>query len=157
MSASANVDAMLQMFDAIERRDNQRQIDLVHPDVEFHWPPPLPYRGTYRGRRTEGPTWGETWVPLQPTDAERRLDPRVVAAAEDEVVVHWWQRGVSSSGERIESPVLGLYRFREGKLARAQMFYFDPVAVTGFLTRAAGHSQTEGLSKGSSPDVTGFR
>jgi ketosteroid isomerase-like protein len=64
------------------------------------------------------------------------LEPRVVAANEDEGVVLWRQRGVSPSGERFEGDVLGLYQIREGKLARAQMFYFDTVAVASFLKKA---------------------
>jgi len=32
--------------------------------------------------------------------------------------------------------VLGLYRVRDGKLARAQMFYFDTTALAGFLAYA---------------------
>jgi hypothetical protein len=32
--------------------------------------------------------------------------------------------------------MLGLYQIREGKLARAQMFYFDTVAVASFLKKA---------------------
>jgi hypothetical protein len=38
---------------------------------------------------------------LQPTEAERRMDPRVVAASEEEVVVLWRQRGVDSGGRPI--------------------------------------------------------
>ncbi len=131
-----NVDVMLEIFKAIERRNPQRVLELTHPDVEFHWPPSLPYGGTSRGPKLEGPTWGKTWDPLQPTDAERRMDPRVVAASEEEVVVLWRQRGVSPAGDRIDSPVLGLYQVREGKLARAQMFYFDTEGVVRFLTNA---------------------
>jgi ketosteroid isomerase-like protein len=77
-----NVEVMLEIFSAIERRDAQRVLGLVHPDVEFHWPPSLPYGGTLRGLKPEGVTWGRTWDPLQPTEAERSLDPRVVAASE---------------------------------------------------------------------------
>jgi len=33
------------------------------------------------------PSWSEVWEPLQPTEAERKMDPRVVAANEDDVVV----------------------------------------------------------------------
>jgi uncharacterized protein len=64
------------------------------------------------------------------------MDPRIVAATDQEVVVLWQQRGLSPEGERLDTPVLGLYRLRDGKLARAQMFYFDPVTVMEFLTRA---------------------
>jgi hypothetical protein len=37
---------------------------------------------------------------------------------------------------RFDGPVLGLYRVREGKLVRAQMFYFDAAAAAGFLADA---------------------
>jgi len=132
----ADTRVILEIFGAIERRDLQRLVELCHSDVEFHWPPALPYGGTSRGLRTDPLSWGHTWLPLQPTDGERKMDPRVVAASDDEVVVLWRQRGVSPSGDRFDSPVLGLYEFRDGKLARAQMFYFDPTAAVDFLARA---------------------
>jgi ketosteroid isomerase-like protein len=64
------------------------------------------------------------------------MDPRVVAASGDEVVVLWRPKGVDCTGERIDGPALGLYRVRDGKFARAQMFYFDTVAVVNFLAQA---------------------
>src|SRR5262249_46140249 len=86
--------------------------------------------------RARGPTWGETWALVQPTAAERNMDPRIVAENDDEVVALWHQRGLSLSGERFDGEVLGLYRFRDGKLARAQMFYFDATAANNFLAKA---------------------
>jgi uncharacterized protein len=138
MRAKENAEVMLEIFSAIERRDPQRVLHLCCSDVEFHWPPSLPYGGISRGLVGDRPTWNETWIPLQPTETERRMDPRVVAASDDEVVVLWRQRGVSRAGDRFDSPVLGLYRIREGKLARAQMFYFDSAALANFLGRANG-------------------
>jgi ketosteroid isomerase-like protein len=64
------------------------------------------------------------------------MDPRVVAATEREVVVLYHQRGVSPSGARFDGEVLGLYEVRDGLFARAQMFYFDAVAVQRFLATA---------------------
>ena len=64
------------------------------------------------------------------------MDPQVVSADEDEVVVVWRQRGLSPAGERFDGEVLGLYQVREGRLVRAQMFYFDTVAVANFLDKA---------------------
>lgn len=58
----------------------------------------------------------------------------MVAASEDDVVVLWTQRGLIS-GERFQGEVLGLYRMHDGKLARAQMFYFDTKAVLDFLSK----------------------
>jgi ketosteroid isomerase-like protein len=64
------------------------------------------------------------------------MDPRIVGGDGDEVVVLWRQRGLSPSGERFDGEVLGLYQLREGKLARAQMFYFDTAAIAAFLARS---------------------
>jgi uncharacterized protein len=130
-----NVEVMIEIFRAIERRDQRRMFDLVHTDAEFLWPPSLPYADARRPK-PGGPGWGTTWIPLQPEEDDRRLEPRVVAAKDDEVVIHWQQKGVSPTGERINTPVLGLYRLRDGKLARAQMFYFDSASVVAFLSKA---------------------
>jgi ketosteroid isomerase-like protein len=132
MSAEENIEVVRKIFRAIEERDAERLLELFDPEVEFHWPPSLPYAANVYGRPGEGLTWAETW---QPTDVERRMDPRVIAASDEEVVVLWRQRGVTAAGERFDGPVLGLYRLREGKLARAQMFYFDSAELSRFLAR----------------------
>lgn len=149
-----NVEVMREIFRRIERRGQQRSnqqesLELFHSDVELHWPPSLPYGGISRGFKPEGPTWSETWTPLQPTETERRMDPRVVAASGDEVVILWRQRGVSPAGERLDTEVLGLYQLRDGKLARGQMFYFDAAGVVDFLARAeARGKQTPSITGG---------
>jgi len=135
MVTRENGKLVLDVFRAIEQRNNAKFRELLDPKFEIHWPPSLPYSGR------EAPTWSETWEPLQPTEAERKMDPRVIAESEDEVVVLWQQRGVSPSGEQFVGEVLGLYRVHDGKLARAQMFYFDTVAVANFLEKAM--KQTE--------------
>jgi ketosteroid isomerase-like protein len=135
-----NVQVMHNIFSAIERRDTQRFRELVHLDVEMHWPASLPYGGTARGLMPQEPTWSATWIPLQPSEAEQRMDPRVVAASAEEVVVLWRQRGVTPAGDRCDEEVLGLYYVRGGKLARAQMFYFDTAAVVRFLAKAKGQA-----------------
>jgi uncharacterized protein len=65
------------------------------------------------------------------------MEPRVVATNDQtgEVVVLWRQRGRGRAGERFDGPVLGLYQVRDGRLARAQMFYFDTAAVADFLAQ----------------------
>jgi hypothetical protein len=91
--------------------------------------------------------------PLQPTAAERQMDPQVVAASEQEVVVLWWQRGRGPTSGQFNSPVLGLYRVRDGKLARAQMFYFDTVAVAGFWPTPSAigrHGEDDGSTQAGS-------
>src|SRR4030095_3753467 len=134
-----NIKVMLTLFTAVEQHDEQQQLDLYQPNVEFHWPPSL-----YGGSR---PGWDETWLPLQPTARERTMDPRVVAASDNEVVVLYHQRGISPAGERFDGEVLGLYQLRGGKLTRAQMFYFDTAAVSRFLERAVTPELQQRLQK----------
>jgi ketosteroid isomerase-like protein len=117
---------VLETFAAVERRDMARLSELYHPEVEFHWPPSLP------------PSFAAVYAAnyLQPTEAERRMSPRVVAATDDEVVVIWRWRGLSTTGDRFESEVLGLYGVRDGKFASAQMFFFDTTGVIDFIIHA---------------------
>jgi ketosteroid isomerase-like protein len=150
MNSSAEV--VLAVFEAVESRDREKLFELYHEDVEFHEARSLPYGGSKRGKEVlrrqletaPGETWLGTWGPLQPTDEERRMDPRVVASNGEEVVVSYRQRAVGPDGERFDKPVLGIYEVRDGKFARAQMFHFDTAAIVDFLGRVA--SRTPGMA-----------
>ena len=137
MSRTASTGIVMAAFAAVEARDEGRLAELYHPEVEFHWPPSLPYGGSFRGatalQATDRTGFDQIWDPLQPTRQERRMDPRVVAATDKEVVVLWHQRGLRPAGQRLDMDTLGLYGVRDGKFARAQMFYFDTTAVLRFL------------------------
>jgi uncharacterized protein len=54
--------------------------------------------------------------------------------------VLWRQRGRGPQGTSYDGEVLGLYEVRDGKFARAQMFYFDAVAVQRFLALSGVNS-----------------
>jgi ketosteroid isomerase-like protein len=137
-SASSVKKVVLAVLAAVEQRDDAAFARACQPDAEFHWPPSLPYGRAAGGLDSDGGAgWAAAWDPLQPTDAQRRLDPRVVAATRHEAVVLWRQRGLTPAGDSIDSEVLGLYHVRDGKLARGQMFYFDPASVLAFLNNAA--------------------
>jgi ketosteroid isomerase-like protein len=131
-------DVVLETFRAVECRDREGLLALYHPQVEFHDATSLPYGGTLRGKEevARNGGWIETWGPLQPTEAERSMDPRVIAAHDREVVVLYHQRALNRAGEHFDAPVLGLYEVRDGKFARAQMFHYDTAAVVDFLARA---------------------
>ena len=137
MPKTASTDIVMAAFAAVERRDERRLAELYHPEVEFHWPPSLPYGGSFHGptalQAGDRTGFDQVWDRLQPTRRERRMDPRVVAASDQEVVVLWHQRGLKPDGQGLDMEVLGLYRVRDGKFARAQMFYFDTTAVLRFL------------------------
>jgi uncharacterized protein len=100
MSEAAEV--VLRAFCAVEGRDYEGLIALYHPEVEFHEASSLPYGGTSVGRDEVAADlgWLEAWGPLQPTAAERRMDPRVISDDGEEVVVLYIQRAVDSEGNR---------------------------------------------------------
>jgi ketosteroid isomerase-like protein len=135
---SDNIDLILRLFQAVEERDRDTVLALYHPEVEFYDAPSLPYGGSRHGFEAvvgSAWEWAETWDPVQ-NEAERKMDPRVVAANDDEVVVLYRQRAVDPAGHRLDAPVVGLYRVRDEKLRRAQMFHFDTAAIVRFLDRA---------------------
>jgi len=136
-----NIQVILEIFRTLEERDpsrstvDEREEALYQPDVEFRWPSALPYGGTFRGK--DAAVWSATWNPLQPTAVERKMDPQVIGADENQVVILYHQRGVSPSGDLFDGEVIGLYDMRDFKLSHAQMFYFDEAALVQFLQRAA--------------------
>jgi ketosteroid isomerase-like protein len=139
-----DVEVVRSVFRAVEERDREALLALYHDDVEFHDAGSLPYGGVFRGKdeaserlESRPETWIGTWGPLQPSAADRRMDPRIVSSHGGEVVVAYRLRAVSPTGERLFHPVVGLYEVRDGKLARAQMFHYDTAALAGFLERAA--------------------
>jgi ketosteroid isomerase-like protein len=139
MAPTASAHVVLEAFQAVEQRDLDALLHWYHPDVEFCWPPSLPYGGTYSGSEVieMGSTFAAVWDALQPTDAERRMDPRVIASDGSDVVVLYHQRAVDASGARLDTEVLGLYQVRDERLVRAQMFYFDEVGLSRFLQSAS--------------------
>jgi uncharacterized protein len=141
----SNAEVVLAVFRAVEERDREALFELYHDDVELHEAPSLPYgyegivgKEAMRDQLENAPetTWLGTWGPLQPTDAERRMDPQVLATNGDEVVVRYTTRALAPAGERFESPVVALYEVRDGRLARARMFHYDTAGLIAFLERA---------------------
>src|SRR5215204_6898666 len=114
----SNVEVVLGVFRAVEERDREALFALYHDDVEFHDAPSLPYGGTVRGEAAiraqleaaPEATWLGTWGPLQPTEAERKMDPRVIAAEGEEVTVLYTHRALRPDGERFEARCLASTR-----------------------------------------------
>jgi ketosteroid isomerase-like protein len=140
----ANESLVLDMIRAVEERDAERILEIYDPAVEFHWPPSLPgYGGAFKGPEVleMNTAFTDAWDPLQPTDEARRIHPRVVASNDNEVVVHYHQRGTDQRGRTCDTEVLAIYEVDDGKVTRLQMFYFEPEKVADFL-RAARQSSS---------------
>jgi ketosteroid isomerase-like protein len=147
----SDAEVVLGVIKAVEERDGEKLFELYHDDVELHEAASLPYGGVVKGvpslkeQLESAPenTWLGTWGPMQPTEAERRFDPRVLSEKDGEVVVLYWMRGVAPDGEHFESPVIGLYEVRDGKFARAQMFHYDTQAINAFIEHAREGSMSD--------------
>ena len=148
MTSEQNTNVIVQLLIAIEERDAKKVLALFHPDIEFHWPPGLPYSGMFRGREVDAMNklFSTIWTPLQPTEEARRLDFRILCSSEDgTVIVKYIWKGIDSRGRRFETATLADYRVREGLLVRAQMYYFDLPGMIAFLGGAepGGHLASE--------------
>ena len=127
---------VLEMFEAVEHRDVERLFEIYDPQVQFEWPPSTPrYGGVFRGEEVPAMhvALAEAWDPVQPDDDVREMKPRLVASGGGEVVVEYTQAGVSPSGHRLETSVIGIYTVADGHVTKLRMFYFDPDAITSLL------------------------
>jgi ketosteroid isomerase-like protein len=73
------------------------------------------------------------WEPLQPTHAEKRMDPTVVASSGNTLVVEYTSRAVDRHGRRFETSTLARYEVRDGQFAGARMYYSDHAGLLSFL------------------------
>jgi ketosteroid isomerase-like protein len=135
-----SVEIVTQVLTAVEQRRGDRLAALYHPHIEFHWPPGLPYSGSFAGAEIAQMQrrFGEVWFPLQPTEETRRMDFQVIATGDDgRVVATYVWKGIDTRGRRFETLTLADYQVRDGLFARAQMFYYDLTGLISFLEQAA--------------------
>jgi ketosteroid isomerase-like protein len=134
-----SVAVVTQVLEAVEQRQADRLQALYHPQIEFHWPPGLPYSGRFVGTEV-GPMqqrFAELWFPLQPDAETRRLDFQVIATGDDgRVIVRYLWKALDSQGRRFETATLAEYQVREGLFARAQMYFYDLPGLIAFLAQA---------------------
>jgi hypothetical protein len=77
--------------------------------------------------------FAQVWLPLQPTENERRMEPLVVAAQDADVVVRYRWKGRDAAGNVFETPTLAHYQVRDQKLVMAQMYHYDLVGLARFV------------------------
>ncbi|NJM71667.1 MAG: nuclear transport factor 2 family protein [Scytonema sp. RU_4_4] len=130
-----NVENTRRLFKAVEDRDVAGVLAAYDPEIIIRDAESLPYGGIYHGlegakQHIEGAV--QTWNNLQPP-AQRKMDA-VFLNAEDYVIVLWRLKGLAtSSGRKLDLPVVSVYKMRGGKIVESQMFYADTVAILQFL------------------------
>ena len=134
-----NADAARRLFEAVENRNSQAVAAIYHRDIVIHEAPGLPYGGEYQGHEgalRHGQGFRAAWDCFQPSGG-RGLEPRFVAH-DEHVAVQWRHRAENrETGERIDLPAAGIYRFVDGMVVDSRMFHFDIAALLQFLSRNA--------------------
>jgi ketosteroid isomerase-like protein len=130
-----DVENIRRLFKAVEDRDVAGVLAAYAPEIVIRDAESLPYGGVYYGfegakQHIEGAA--RTWNHLQPA-VERKMDA-VFLESGDYVMVLWRLKGLAtSSGRKLDSPVVSVYKMRSGKIVESQMFYADTVAIVQFL------------------------
>jgi ketosteroid isomerase-like protein len=129
-----NVELVRAGFDLLLSGDLAEFEDFLTPDVVIVQPPEVPDAKTYEGSTALAQAW-EDW-PNQWEDF--RLDLiDLIDAGDDVVVAETRHRGRGrESGIEMDFRVFYVYRLRDGKLARMEMFFSRPQAL-----EAAGLSE----------------
>lgn len=136
---SGKVDVVRRLFKAVEERDLEAYLDCYDERIEIHEAESLPYGGVYRGPDgvvEHATAWGQAWDSLQ-TPEEHQLDATFFEGESETVAAVFRHRAVDRNrGERLDSPVVGIYDVRGGKIVRSQMFHADSAILAGFLQNA---------------------
>lgn len=138
-----DVDVVRRMFTAVEERDFDGLLACYSDDVEINEADVLPYGGVWRGREgVAGHAAGfmKAWGNLQGPE-ESQLDAQFFSDGAGTVCAVFRHRAVDPvSGARFDAPEVGVYRIRDDRVVRSQMFHADSAAVAAFVSRTQGIS-----------------
>jgi ketosteroid isomerase-like protein len=140
-----DVDAVRRLFAAVEKREFDSLLACYSGDIEINEAAVLPWGGVWRGPdgvAAHAAEFMRTWGALQGPQ-EARLDAQFFRDGEGTVCALFRHRAVDPvSGARFDAPEVGIYRIRNHRIVRSQMFHADSAAVVAFLSNAAGHGDT---------------
>lgn len=136
---AADIAVVVRLFDAVAARNLSALMRCYHPEVTILECNELPYGGTYRGLREAGQharNFGAAWSLFW--DPTGTAAPAMARAGDGSVMVRFRHQARSvTSGASLDNPEMGVYEVRDGLVVRAQMFHFEPQALTTFLSREA--------------------
>jgi ketosteroid isomerase-like protein len=138
---SDDVEVVRRLFAAVEDRNLDHVLACYSDDVEITEADALPYGGVWRGRSgaaAHAEAFMRAWGDLQGPE-ESRLDGRFWGDGAGTVCAVFRHRAFDrATGARFDAPEVGIYRIRDDRVVRSQMFHADSAAVVGFL-RDIGH------------------
>ncbi len=135
MSAE-KVETVRRLFRAVKERNCAGVLEAYDLQVIIQKANSRPYGGDSRGlngARRHAYGFLFNWNDLQSPE-EKKLDATFLDAGES-VVTFFRQRTQAADGKKIDSPVVGVYGVRGGRMVEARMFRFDTVEISAFLKR----------------------
>lgn len=115
----ANADVVKAAWEGFSQQDLDRATADVDASAEIVVPATLPWGGTYRGPDGFKQMIGKFMGQLD----DFRPTPRGVLEAEDDhVVVPLEAQGRTTAGNEFSGSALWLYKLRDGKIVRAEIF-----------------------------------
>jgi uncharacterized protein len=137
----SNIEVLQRLFRAVDERDLKTLLDCYDPDVEINESPSLPYGGVYRGHdgvRRHAAGFMHAWGAYQ-TPGMVGMEPSFAEVDAETVVAVFRHRAKDAeSSRRLNTPEIGLYTIRGGKVCRTQMFHFDPAELVRFIDGGQG-------------------
>jgi ketosteroid isomerase-like protein len=134
-----DVDVVRRLFTAVEERDLDGLLACYSDDIEINEADVLPWGGVWRGPEgvaAHAAKFMRTWGAVQGSQ-ESRLDAQFFSDGAGTVCAVFRHRGVDPvTGARFDAPEVGVYRIRNDRVARSQMFHADSAAVVTFLRNA---------------------
>jgi len=120
-TADENKQIVRSAYEGVAGGDAAAFFAALHPDVEVHEPPCLPYGGVYRGQREVIGMMREAAAHLAPGKlAIREL------IAEGDSVVALLTLGLRDGSDALVTEV---WRLRDGKAAALEVSWYDPTVV----------------------------
>ena len=129
------------LFAAVEDRDFDGLAACYSDDIEIKEADILPWGGVWRGPEgvaAHAARFMQTWGAVQGPD-EARLDARFWGDGAGTVCAVFRHRARDiATGERFDAPEVGIYRVRDGRVVKSQMFHADSAAVVAYLGKVTG-------------------
>jgi ketosteroid isomerase-like protein len=118
--AERDVDVVRDQFEAVNERDFERAMDHYAEDVVLVVARDGPEPGTYEGKETVG-RWFGSW--FQSFARDYHFDVDEARDLGEVVFLHAWHGGRGRvSGVEVRGELSYLYRVRDGKVARVEIY-----------------------------------
>jgi uncharacterized protein len=113
--AAANVEALREGYNALNRADLSVVLELLDPEIEWHEPAPSPDAGTHRGRDSFG-RFLEGWLD---SFEDFRIEPERVVERGNRLIAIVRQSGRGrASGVAIDARLAHVWTVRDGRAIR---------------------------------------